>query len=381
MKTIIKNCKLVSPGIEAENVSIVIENDKIKTVHDGKECGTEKFDKVVDGTGLTAVPGFIDIHCHGSNGADVMDCTPDAIGKIAKAKIEDGVTSFCPTTLTASQSDLVKAAVAVKTYEKKQMYARSLGLHLEGPFVNPKFKGAQNPKYIRKPNINEVKEIDGITKVAIVSFAPEMEGGLDLVRELKKLNIVSSCAHSGATFTEFIAAKECGLKQLTHFCNQMSHLHHRELGLVGAGLLDDKIMVEIICDYIHLSANMLKLIFKNKTLDTIMLITDSMSATSLKDENYKLGKLDVVVKDSVARLSSNGAIAGSTLRYFVGLKNIHETTGLKLKDIIRTTSLNQAQSLGLQNLGKIERGYIADIVLLDKKFVPQNVFVSGKMVK
>ena len=94
MKTIIKNCKLVSPGIEAENVSIVIENDKIKTVHDGKECGTEKFDKVVDGTGLTAVPGFIDIHCHGSNGSDVMDCTPDAIEKIAKAKIEDGVTSF-----------------------------------------------------------------------------------------------------------------------------------------------------------------------------------------------------------------------------------------------------------------------------------------------
>lgn len=382
MKTLIKNCNLVSPGLEQENVSIVIENEKIKTVYDDvKDCTAEKFDNIIDAEGLTAVPGFIDIHCHGSSGADVMDCTIEAIEKIAKAKIEDGVTSFCPTTLTASRDDLVRAALAVKNYEKKQSYARSLGLHLEGPFINPEFKGAQNPKYIRKPDINEVKEIADITKIAIVSLSVEMEGGLELIKELKKLNIVPSCAHSGATFAEFMTAKECGLKHLTHFCNQMSPLHHRELGLVGAGLFDEKIIVEIICDYIHLSANMLKLIFKNKPLDRIVLITDSMSATSLKDGNYKLGEFDVIVKDSVARLASNGAIAGSTLRYFMGLKNIYETIGLKLKDIIRTTSLNQAQSLGLRNLGKLERGYIGDIVLLDKNFVPKHVFVGGKPVK
>ena len=382
MKTLIKNCKLVSPGVEQENVSIIIENDKIKTVSDDiNECAVEEFDNIVDAVGLIAVPGFIDIHCHGSGGADVMDCTSEAIAKIAKAKIEDGVTSFCPTTLTASKGALVKAAMAVKNYEQKQSYARSLGLHLEGPFINSVFKGAQNSKYIRKPDINEVKEITRITKVAIVSLAVEIEGGLDLIQELKKLNIVPSCAHSGATFSEFMMAKDRGLKHLTHFCNQMSHLHHRELGLVGAGLLDDKIIVEVICDYIHLSSGMLKLIFKNKTPDTIVLVTDSIAATSLKDGNYKLGELDVVVKDSVARLVSNGAIAGSTLKYFIGLKNIYETTGLKLKDIIRTTSLNQAQSLGLQNLGKIEREYLADIVLLNKKFMPKHVFVGGKMIK
>ena len=346
-----------------------------------KNCGAEKFDKVVDAAGLMAVPGFIDIHCHGSSGADVMDCTTEAIEKIAKAKVKDGVTSFCPTTLTASQKDIIKAAHAVENYENKQSYARNLGLHLEGPFVNPAFKGAQNPKYVREHDIKDVKEIADITKIAIVSLAVEMKGGLDLIKKLKKLNIVPSCAHSGATFAEFLKAKECGLKHLTHFCNQMSPLHHRELGLVGAGLFDDNIKLEIICDYIHLSPDMLKLIFKNKALDTILLVTDSMIATSLKDGNYKLGELDVVVKDSVARLASNGAIAGSTLRYFMGLKHIYETTGLKLKDIIRTTSLNQAQSLGLQNLGKLERGYIADIVLLDKNFVPKHVFVDGKMVK
>lgn len=382
MKTLIKKCKLVSPGIELENVSIVIENDKVKDIRaDIEERVAEKFNNVVDAAGLLAVPGFIDIHCHGSSGSDVMDCSSEAIEKIAKAKIEDGVTSFCPTTLTSSQHDLVRAAVAVKDYEKKQSYAKSLGLHLEGPFLNPAFKGAQNPKHIRKPNINEIKEIAQITKVAIVSFAVEMEGGLNLIQELKKLNIIPSCAHSGATFAEFMMAKKYGLKHLAHFCNQMSPLHHRELGLVGAGLIDDKIIVEIICDYIHLSSDMLKLIFKIKTPDTIILITDSISATSLGDGNYKIGGLDVVVKDSVAKLVSNGAIAGSTLRYFAGLKNIHKTTGLKLKDIIRTTGLNQAQSLGLQNLGKIERGYIADIVLLDKEFVPKHVFVDGKMVK
>lgn len=382
MKTLIKNCKLVSPGIEQESVSIIIENDKIKAVYDDvNECAVEEVDNIIDAVGLIAVPGFIDIHCHGSGGADVMDCTSEAIEKIAKAKIDDGVTSFCPTTLTASQGALVKAAMAVKNYEQKQSYARSLGLHLEGPFINPVFKGAQNSKYIRKPDINEVKEITRITKVAIVSLAVEIDGSLDLIQELKKLSIVPSCAHSGATFAEFMMAKGRGLKHLTHFCNQMSHLHHRELGLVGAGLLDDKIIVEVICDYIHLSADMLKLIFKNKTLDTIVLVTDSTAATSLKDGNYKLGELDVVVKDSVARLVSNGAIAGSTLKYFMGLKNIYEATGLNLKDIIRMTSLNQAQSLGLQNLGKIERGYLADIVLLNKKFMPKHVFVGGKMIK
>jgi N-acetylglucosamine-6-phosphate deacetylase len=272
---------------------------------------------------------------------------------------------------------LIKAAESVTDYSQNQRYSKSLGMHIEGPYINSKFPGAQNLKYIRKPDINEIKRISSITKVAIVSLAVEMDGGLDLIKDLGKMNIIPSCAHSGASFADFTAAKASGLKHLTHFCNQMSPLHHREIGLVGAGLLDDDIKLELICDLIHLSSNMIKLVFKCRTTDAIMLITDSMSATCLSDGAYKLGGLDVVVKNSIARLVSNGAIASSTLRYFKGLKNLVELADLPLKDVIRTTSLNQALSLGINNLGKIEKGYVADIVLMDKNFVPQYVIING----
>lgn len=378
MKTFIANCTIISPDLEIPRGTIVIEEDRIQAV-----CAQEmaekpqNSDKIIDASGLIAVPGFIDIHCHGAAGSDVMDGTVQAIETIAQAKLTDGVTSFCPTTLTAPHEALVTAAQAVQEYTREQKYARSLGLHLEGPFINPTYAGALNPSFIRSISLDEIETIAKITKIAIVSLAPELDGAPELIKTLAKQHIVTSCAHSGATYAQCMAAKEAGLTQLTHFCNQMSALHHRELGLVGAGLLDRELKLEIIGDGIHLAPEMLKLIFAVKNVNTLMLITDSIAATGLPDGSYALAGLEVTVINGIARLTKNGALAGSTLHYYQGLQRLLEITKLPCKELIRVTSLNQAQSLGITDLGKLESGYRADIALLDPSFKPQTVFVGG----
>ena len=377
MKKLIKNCRIISPDFEIENGCIEINKNIISSVYTGNSDDEENFAEIIDCKGYTVVPGFIDIHTHGVAGADTVDSTLEAIETIAKTKLKEGVTSFCPTTLTIPKEHLKKAAGAVAEYTLKQEYAKVVGLHAEGPFLSYECLGAQNPEFVRKPDINEIKALNEIVKVSKVTYAVETDSDFEFTKQLANSNIVASCGHSLASYSEFAKAKQHGLKQLTHFSNRMSPLHHREIGLVGAGFLDDDISLEIICDKIHLVEEMIQLIFKIKPIEKIILITDSMAASWLQDGKYNIGGLAVDVKDSAARLSSNGALAGSTLKYFIGLKNIFEITGLPLHQLIKTTSLNQANDFGLKNIGKIEEGFIADLALLDENFVPLKVLVDG----
>jgi len=377
MNTLITNCKIISPDLEIKNGAIEVSQGKIANIY--YDCkNLPKCEDIFDAGGKTVMPGFIDIHCHGALGSDVIDGTTKDIETIAKAKLKEGVTTFCPTTLTVAKETLINAAHAVEDYKKNTKYAKVYGVHLEGPFINPKCLGAQNPDFLRSPDIEEVKALNNITKIAKVSLAVEVEGGIELVRKLKDLGIVSSCGHSNANYSDFAKAKEAGLTHLTHFCNQMTPLHHREIGLVGAGLYDQDVLIEIICDTIHLCPDMLNLIFKLKDINKIMMITDSMTASWLPDGDYKLGGLDVKVYDNIARLSSNGALAGSALKYFIGLKNIAKLINMPLTEIVKTTSLNQALSFGIKDLGKIEKGYTADLVIVNSEYVPETAFVNGK---
>ncbi len=170
---------------------------------------------------------------------------------------------------------------------------------------------------------------------------------------------------------------KAGLNRLTHFGNQMTKLHHREIGVVGAGLLEDGVAIEMICDRIHLCPDMIRLAFKCKPIDKILLISDAMEATGLPDGNYQLGGLAVVVSGGAARLASNGALAGSTLQFNTAFKNAVEVTGLPLAELVKTTSWNQARDLGLAKLGKLEAGYIADIAVLNDRYHVAAVFVDG----
>lgn len=376
MKTLMVHARIVSPDVEIEGGSLLLENDRIAAVFGAGETPPEA-EQVIDVGGRIVMPGFFDIHSHGADGSDVCDNSLEAIRHIAKRKLQEGVTTWLPTTLTQPQDKLEQIAAQCAQYMANPRFCRAPGLHLEGPFINPQNAGAQNPEYVRPPDFDELKRIHDIAPALIVSIAPEIEGAREVIRRAAQIGITSSAAHTSATAARIFEAKQAGLKHLTHFCNAMTPLHHREIGVVGAGLLDDSLKLELICDTIHLCPDMLQLIFKLVPIERLMLITDSMAASWLGQGEVKLGGLAVTVKDAKAVLKQGGALAGSTLRYNEGVRNAAELTGLPLHQIVKATSWNQARSLGLQGFGKLEPGFLADIVILNPDFSVWKTLVGG----
>ena len=381
-KTIIKNAHVISPGVDVENATITIEGGRIKSVSTRKGASEKGATTVVDVKGRYVMPGFIDVHTHGANTFDFCDADEKAIFEIAKGKLEEGVTTFLPTTLTVSHEELLAAAANAKKYADAGMpYSKAPAIHLEGPFINVKCCGAQNPEYVRRPDIKEVKAIAKVYPVKLISYAVETEGGAKFAKDCFKMGVVPSCGHTGAKFSQLMPAYKNGLRHMTHFCNQMTPLHHREIGMVGAGFLVEDLNTEVICDKIHLCPDMLNLIFTRRSLEHIQMITDSLRCSHCKDGYaFTMGGLEVKLENGEARLVKGGNLAGSTLWMGNGLKNVHEVTGIPLKDLVRTTSWNQAIELGWgDTLGKVEAGYTADLVVIDKKkWKPVAVFVDGE---
>ena len=384
-RTVIVNAHIISPDVNIPKATIVIEGSKIKSVTSAskaKPCKADKNTTTVDVKGKYVMPGFIDVHTHGALTYDFCDADPKAIFEIAKAKLEEGVTSFLPTTLTVSNEELKVAAKNVKAYvEQGSPYAKIPGIHLEGPFINVKCCGAQNPRYVRKPSIKELKGINKLFPVKMISYAVESEGGAKFAKACIDLGVVPSCGHTGAKMKDLLPAYVNGLRHLTHFCNQMTPLHHREIGMVGAGFLIDDLNTEVICDRIHLCDDMLRLVFLKRDLAHVQIITDSLRCSHCKDGYaFEMGGLKVLLKNGEARLVEGGNLAGSTLWMGMGLKNVHDVTGIPLEMLVRTTSWNQALELGLgKKLGKVEKGFIADLVVIDPKtWKPAAVFVDGE---
>lgn len=374
MTTLIQNCRLVSPGIDLASASILLKDSRIAAVFpDGAPL--PPADTIIDAAGLMALPGFIDIHCHGRNNFDFCDASPEGVETIARNKPAEGVTTLLPTTLTLPEKDLTAALEAIAGYSENG--CKLPGVHLEGPFINPKCTGAQNPAFVRKPDIAEVRRLNAIYPVRKVSFAIESEGGPQFARELLEMGIVPSCVHSAANYPQFLAGYDAGLRNLSHFCNQMTPLHHRDIGLVGAGLLHNDVYLEFICDKLHISPAMIALTFKVAGAERIELISDAMRASGMPNGEYTLGGLPVVVCDGAARLKEGGALAGSTLQINDALRNVVEITGLPLSEAVKSTSKAQADALGLSGVGELRPGFAADIVLLDSHFRVKQTLVDG----
>ena len=364
-----KGFKNVNVYVENKGIiktDIAFENGVITAI--GNNLDVEELGKFDDNAVI--VPGFIDEHIHGASGADAMDGTIDALYKIATAIPSEGTTTFLATTMTQSPENITKALKAVDDYIKLNKIdgAEILGAHLEGPFISPKHVGAQPPQYVEKPCVKTFEkyvEASG-NHIKIVSFAPEVEGAEDLAKYCVQNKIVASIGHTSAKFNEANASVDFGMSSVTHTYNAQTGLHHRDAGVVGTALLNDKLNCEIICDTIHVSVPAIKLVVKNKPHDKVTLITDAMRAKHMPDGESELGGQLVIVKNGEARLV-DGTLAGSVLKMNDAIKNVVEKVGVPFTDAIDFAAANPAKNLGIfDKKGSIKVGKHADFAVLDK---------------
>ena len=340
----------------------------------------------IDAKRQWVVPGFIDIHVHGADGYTVMDGTTKAIRTIGRFHASHGTTGWLPTTLTAPIPELersVRAVQDVKLAESIHDGAAILGLHLEGPFISPDKVGAQNPDFVHIPSVDVMEHLTSIAPGLIrkVTIAPEREGSLDVIRWLTKEGIISSIGHTNGTFKETMHGIEAGATHATHLFNAMRGIHHREGGVVGACLLSEHVVCELIADGHHVRIEVMKLIVRTKGKHNIALITDAIAATGKPDGIYQLGGLDIIVKDGKSILAEGHNLAGSTLTMDVAVRNMVNKVGVSLVDAIEMASTVPARELGYStSKGKVAVGYDADLTLLDESLSVTRTFVLGKEV-
>lgn len=321
------------------------------------------------------IPGFIDQHIHGLGGYDVIDGKVEAIEKIASELPKEGVTAFLPTTTTEEIEVINKSLKCINEYINKDNKDGSLvlGVHLEGPFISNDYLGAQLPEYVLKPNKENFKEFEknSNNNIKLVTLAPEED--VDLIQYLKSKNIIVSIGHSSANYEDVKLAISKGVSCITHTFNGMKGIHHREIGTAGSALLFDELYCEVICDGIHVSNPALKLLFKNKPTDKVILISDSVRMKNLNNGIYYDGKQKVILKNNEARLE-NGVLVGSVLKINEAVRNIIKYTGVDFSTAIKYATINPATNLGVDHLmGSIKEGKLANLVVVDKDI---NVYLT-----
>ena len=363
-----------------KNATVYVEGEGLKKCNLSFDNKIQKISRCADKTAevielpadAIVLPGFVDQHIHGAGGSDGMDGTLKDVSIIANTIAAEGTTSFLVTTMTQSPENITKALQAVKEYkaENRADGARVVGVHLEGPFIAAKHKGAQPLEYVKEPNIQAFDEYNAASgnSIAIVTLAPEVEGAEDFVAHLTKQGIVSSIGHSGAKYPDVEKAVSLGASNVTHTYNAQTALHHREIGVVGSAMLLDELNCELICDTIHVSVPAMRLLVKNKPHDKISLITDAMRAKGLPDGESELGGQKVFVKDGEARLA-DGTLAGSVLRMNRAVQNMVEKVGVPLTQAVDYATINPARMLKIDDVtGSIKVGKNADFTVLNKNF-------------
>jgi N-acetylglucosamine-6-phosphate deacetylase len=381
--TVIKSGTVITPFKTIENGVVIFEDGKITAVGRESDVKTPKEAKAVDASGKKVAPGFIDIHIHGGRARNVMDGSYAAINELAKFVASHGNTSFFPTTVSAPRDDLLKTVKAVKmALERGTEGAEVLGTHLEGPYINPKKHGAHDAEYIKSPSPDEIKELLEAANhtIKIVTFAPEVNGSKDLIKELRKLRIVASVGHSNATYQEAVKAIKLGVTHAAHTFNEMRSFHHREPGVLGAVLVHDELTAELISDNIHVHPVAMKMLMRTKGTDKVVLVTDAIQAAGMPDGKYKLGEQNVIVKNGVCRLES-GQLAGSTLTMDEAVRNTMKSVGIPLRTAIKMATINPAVAIHVdENKGSLEPGKDADIVIIDDEVNVYMTIVNGEIV-
>ena len=373
----IKNGKLILDNCIAEGKSLIY-SDKIEAIVSDGEIPNDCT--VIDANGGYVSPGFIDLHIHGYLGKDVCDASEESIRIISNGLLQNGVTGYLPTTMTVDKSVIIGAlnvCRALKEESKDWDGATILGVHAEGPFISSSKKGAQDEKYILKPDANFVKEYADIIK--IITLAPEEDtDSFDAIREIKRdTDVIVSMGHTCANYDTAIASIEAGVSHATHLFNAMTPLTHREPGVVGAAL-NSCINCEIIVDKLHVSASLYDMVYRLKGRGLVF-ITDCLPAGGLPVGEYTLGGAKIIYDGNICRLE-DGTIAGSVLPLNKGVWNAYTNSSIPLHECVNCASLNAATAIGLADKkGSLDVGKDADIVILDDNFNVQKTIIGGKI--
>ena len=381
MPMLIQDARIISPSRTIERGWLLIEHDRIAALSPGDPpeiCAAEIF----RADGLTLLPGFIDIHTHGGMGCDVMQGDSNALQEMARYFASGGVTAYLATTWTDTREKINRALEAVaETMRLPAAGAKLLGAHLEGPFLNPSRAGAQFGGFIRRAGRDEALPWLNLEVIRLLALAPEFEENHWLIEEAVARDVTVSVAHSDATFDQMRCAAEMGISHATHVFNAMSPLHHREPGTVGAVLSLEHISCELICDLVHVHPAAIRILWRCKGPEKVVLVTDSVKVAGLADGRYRFSHQDLELIKGTVRLVEDGTLAGSTLTMNAALKNLMAVTGEPLDKVWQTTSLNPARVINVDDRkGSIVVGKDGDLVLLDDNLDVHLTLAEGRVV-
>ncbi len=324
--------------------------------------------EVVDAGDLIVAPGFIDVHVHGAGGAMCEQADPAGVDTISTTLARFGTTGFLATLATLPEEALREAVRVVAGAVGNEPGARILGIHLEGPYLNPQRAGAQAIPWMRAPSIEEFDALQDLSGglIRLVTIAPELDGALPFIREVRARGVAVAAGHSNATAAEMELAMQAGVTHVTHLFNAMREVHHREPGIAGVALTDDRLSVELICDGHHLSSQAVDIALRCKPPGKAVLITDAVAALGLPDGEYEMFGVCCVVAGGAVRLKGGGPLAGSCLTLDCAVRNVHRwRPDIPLADVLNAASLAAARVVGADR-GRIEPGKDADVVLLSR---------------
>lgn len=373
------NGTLVTPETILPNHSLLIESGKIVSISNAPII--ERNAPTLDAHGFIVIPGLIDIHTHGGDGADTMDATPEAIYTIARFLARHGVTSYLPTTITAPAESTRKAIANIRNLPQPRDGAQHLGIHLEGPYLCHEQRGAQPAAHLRNPDPAEYNDwlSDGV--VRLITLAPELDGAEDLIRLAVAKGVQIAMGHTAADETIARSAINLGVRQATHVFSGMPAFHHRLLNVLAVTLTDDRVYAQVIVDGIHVHPDVVRMLVRIKSPHRLILISDSIRAAGLGDGEYNLGDEIVKVQNGITRRAYDGGLAGSTLTMDAALRNIMRFANLSLVEALPMATSVPAEAMGWSGRkGTIRIGADADLVFLDDKYNVCLTIIGGHVV-
>jgi N-acetylglucosamine-6-phosphate deacetylase len=383
--TAIFAARAFTPKDQISDAVLLVENEKIAAIGRRGEVEIPASARHFEARGLTAIPGFIDIHIHGAGGHDVMDGAGDALAIITATVARRGTTSLVATTVTANEQRTGRAAEAVSEWIESTprrpdgaAQAEVLGIHFEGPFISMARRGVHPREWIVPPSVPLFERFLAAANgtARILTLAPELPGAGELIAAAQHAGMVVSLGHTDATYSEAMAAIGQGARHAAHVFNAMRPFAHRDSGVVGAVLTDPKVTAELIADGVHVDAGATRLLLAAKGPLGMILVSDGTAATGMPDGTYRLGTLEVKVAGGVSR-GAEGQLAGSTLTLDRALRNMVRL-GIPLADVLAMLTTNPARLLGLEGRkGVLLAGADADLVLLDDQLEVVGVMTRG----